>query len=539
MEAQKNKSIIQNGETYLGIELGSTRIKAVLIDKEHNRVAEGSESWENRFENGIWTYSLDDIWSGIRKCYLQLYSDVYDKFGVKLEKVGAIGISAMMHGYMAFSKDGKLLVPFRTWRNTMTADAAEKLSKLFGFNIPQRWSIAHLYQAILNGEEHVSNISFLTTLSGYIHRQLTGEKALGIGDASGMFPVDDATRQFDSRMLKQFDELIAGRGFAWKIADILPRVLPAGEKAGVLTEEGARLLDTTGTLKAGILLCPPEGDAGTGMVATNSIRKRTGNISAGTSVFAMSVLEKPLKKAYPEIDMVTTPSGNPVAMVHCNNCTSDMDAWIKLLGEAAALLGAEFDTNALYNKLLNSALDGDADCGGLLSYNYVSGEHVTGFSEGRPLFMRTPDANFSLANFIRAHLYSACASLKIGMDILLENEHIELDFITGHGGFFKVPGIGQRVMASALKVPVSVMATAGEGGPWGMAILAKYAHSNGGKTLADYLSDNVFANAACSVIEPNHSDSDGFREFMERFKSCLAVEKAAVNDLNIKRKSID
>jgi sugar (pentulose or hexulose) kinase len=528
--AQTVKNTIEAGKTALGIELGSTRIKAVLIDESFNVIASGSHNWENRLKDGIWTYSLEDIWKGCRNCYANLAIDVYAKYGIKLETVGAIGVSAMMHGYMAFDKGGKLLAPFRTWRNTITADASEKLMELFGFNIPQRWSVAHLYQAILNGEKHVPEISYLTTLAGYVHWRLTGEKVMGIGDASGMFPIDGG--QYDQRMLRQFDELIAAKGFPWKIDGILPKVLSAGDFAGTLTEEGATLLDPTGMLQAGIPLCPPEGDAGTGMVATNSVRRRTGNISAGTSVFAMAVLERPLTKAYPEIDIVTTPSGDPVAMVHCNNCTSDLDAWVKLLGEAAALLGAKFDTDALYGKLLNSALEGRADCGGLLSYNYVSGEHVTGLSEGRPLFMRTPDAEFDLANFMRTHLYSACASLKIGMDILKENEHTGLDSITGHGGFFKVQGVGQRIMAAALGVPVSVMATAGEGGPWGMAILASYMKNKGDKTLADYLSDKVFLNASCSTVDPDPADTEGFMEFIKRYKSCIAVEKIAVDAFN-------
>jgi sugar (pentulose or hexulose) kinase len=532
MDIRERKTVIVAGETYLGIEFGSTRIKAVLIDRAHVPMASGSHGWENRLEDGIWTYSLDDIWSGVRDCFAKLAGDVLDKYGVRLETVGAIGISAMMHGYMAFDGEGRLQVPFRTWRNTMTAEASGKLTELFGFNIPQRWSIAHLYQAMLNGEKHVRDIRFLTTLAGYIHWRLTGEKTLGIGDASGVFPIDGGTGHYDKLMLRQFDELTAGKGYPWKLADILPGVLPAGDAAGRLTEEGANLLDPTGALRAGIPLCPPEGDAGTGMVATNSVRRRTGNISAGTSVFAMAVLERPLREAYPEVDIVTTPSGDPVAMVHCNNCSSDTDAWVRLLGEAAALLGARFDTDELYGKLLNRALEGDAGCGGLLSYNYVSGEHVTGFSEGRPLFMRTPDANFNLANFMRTHLCSACATLRIGMDILLENEHTELDSLTGHGGFFKVPGVGQRVMAAALGAPVSVMATAGEGGPWGMAILAAYMKNSGGKALADYLSEDVFSGAECTSVEPDPNDMQGFMEFMRRYKSCLAVERTAVKEFD-------
>ncbi len=526
MDIQKSKNSISAGETYLGIELGSTRIKAVLIDKEHEAIASGSHTWENKFENGVWTYSLDDIWKGIRNCYTRLVVDVYERYGIMLKSVGAIGISAMMHGYMAFDSDGKLLAPFRTWRNTCTGEASAKLTELFGFNIPQRWSIAHLYQAILSGEEHVTQIRFITTLAGYIHWQLTGKKALGIGDASGMFPIDDNTRQYDSRMLKVFDGLIADKGFAWKLENILPAVLPAGTGAGTLTEEGAKLLDPSGTLEAGTLMCPPEGDAGTGMVATNSVRKRTGNVSAGTSVFAMAVLEKPLSKVYPEADMVTTPSGDPVAMIHCNNFLGDIDAWTMLLGEAAKELGAEFDNDKLYGTLFRKALEGSADCGSLLNFNYISGEHITGFTEGRPLFMRLPDAKLSLPDFMRVHLYSACATLKIGMDILFM-EKVKLDSMTGHGGFFKVPIVGQKIMAAALGVPISVMATAGEGGPWGMAILASYMKNNRGEGLADYLSERVFNNAERSTAEPDPADMAGFEKFIERYKAGFSVERAA------------
>jgi sugar (pentulose or hexulose) kinase len=530
MERDQSKIAISSNETYIGIELGSTRIKAVLINKAHNQIASGSHNWENRLENGFWTYSLEDIWNGLRDCYTKLSADFLKKYHTKLIYTGALGVSAMMHGYIAIGKDEKLLTSFRTWRNTTTEVASRRLTELFGFNIPQRWSVAHLYQAILNGEKHVNEICFLTTLAGYIHWQLTGEKVLGVGDASGMFPISDMTRQFDDRMLSQFDKLVEEKNFPWKLSKIMPKVLLAGEWAGVLTAEGAKLLDPTGTLQAGIPLCPPEGDAGTGMVATNSVRKRTGNISAGTSVFAMAVLEHPLKKAYPEIDMVTTPSGDPVAMVHCNNCTTDIDAWVKLLGEAAMLLGAKFDTDTLYNKLLSQMTDGDADGGGLLSYNYISGEPITKLSEGRPLFMRMPDAKFNLANFMRTHLYSACASLKIGMDILLENEHTELDSISGHGGFFKVPGIGQRVMAAALRIPVSVMATASEGGPWGMAILASYMQNKMGKTVADYISENVFSETECSTANPITTDVDGFAVFMRRYKSSIVAEKVTAEE---------
>ncbi len=529
MDNHLDKSAIMNGDTYLGIELGSTRIKAVLIDNTHRQIASGGHTWENKLEDGIWTYSLDDIWTGIRDCYAQMAKDVNDKYGLQLDTVGAIGVSAMMHGYMAFDKDDNLLVPFRTWRNTITGEASEKLTELFGFHVPQRWSIAHLYQAILNGEPHVKDLSFLTTLAGYIHWQLTGEKVLGIGDASGMFPIDDATRQYDSDMISKFDKLTAD--VPWTLSDILPGILPAGDKAGTLTEQGAKRLDPSGALKAGIPMCPPEGDAGTGMVATNSVRMRTGNVSAGTSVFAMIVLEKSLSKVYPEIDMVTTPAGDAVAMVHCNNCLGDLDAWVKLLGEAAKLLGAQFDTKTLYSKLLNNALNGASDCDGLLSYNYISGEHVTDFTQGRPLFTRTPDGEFNLAGFMRTHLYSAVASLKIGIKILLEDEGAALDSITGHGGFFKDANVGQRIMSAAMGAPVTVMATAGEGGPWGMAVLAAYMMNKQGGTLPDYLSSRVFADAECTTVKSNEKDIAGFAVFMERYQAGLAVERSAVETL--------
>ncbi len=519
------QSDIEAGNIALGIELGSTRIKAVLVDSAHNQIASGSHTWESRFENGLWTYALDDIWKGIRNCYVRLAVDVYGRYGTMLKNIGAIGISAMMHGYLALDQHDRLLTPFRTWRNTCTGEAAEKLSELFGFNIPQRWSIAHLYQTILNGEEHISQISYMTTLAGYIHWQLTGQKILGIGDASGMFPINFAERQYDSRMLAAFDVLVADKGFAWKLADILPKILPAGECAGTLTEEGAKLLDPSGTLRAGIPMCPPEGDAGTGMVATNSVRKLTGNISAGTSVFAMAVLEKPLSKVYPEVDMVATPSGDPVAMVHCNNFLGDIDAWVRLLGDAAKALGAEFDTDHLYGTLYKSALRGDADCGGLMSFNYISGEHITGFEYGSPLFMRLPEAKLNLPNFMRTHLFSACAVLRIGMDILFR-ENVRLNSVTGHGGFFIVPEVGQRVMAGVLMTPVSVISTASEGGPWGMAILAMYMKSNTGKGLADFLSP-IFADAGCRTVEPEAAGAAGFAAFLEKYKACLPVERAA------------
>ncbi len=520
---------MNTNEAYLGIELGSTRIKAVLIDNKHQLLASGGHTWENRFEDGKWTYSLDDIWNGIRDCYAQLAEDVKQKYGVALQQVGAIGVSAMMHGYMAFDAGDNLLVPFRTWRNTITGEAAKKLTKLFDFNIPQRWSIAHLYQSILNNEPHVASIKYLTTLAGYIHWQLTGEKVIGIGDASGMFPVDDKTHTYNSDMAEKFDQL--NDGLPFKLTGILPRIAMAGDQAGALSEAGARRLDPSGALKAGIPMCPPEGDAGTGMVATNSVRQRTGNVSAGTSVFAMIVMEKALKNVHAEVDMVTTPAGDPVAMVHCCNCLGDLDAWVKLLGEAGKLLGAEFDINALYNKLLNHALDGDADCGGLLSYNYISGEHVTELEEGRPLFVRTTDASFTLANFMITHLYSSLASLKLGMRILIEEEGAMIDSITGHGGFFKVTNVGLRIMATAMGVPVTVMSTAGEGGPWGIAILAAYMMNKQGQTLADYLSSSVFTDSECITVEPQAADIEGFGAFMQRYQAGLAVERKAVETL--------
>ena len=526
---QANKNAIRAGRTALGIELGSTRIKAVLIDGGHTEIASGEHKWENKYEDGMWTYSLEDIWHGVRNCYANLVEDVNGKYSVKLETIGAIGISAMMHGYMAFDEDGGLLVPFRTWRNTITFEAAEYLTELFGFNIPQRWSIAHLYQAIINGEPHIPEIRFLTTLAGYIHWQLTGQQVLGIGDASGMFPINDYTRQYDNRMVNEFNALTADRRFEWKLAGILPKVLPAGAAAGALTERGAKLLDPSGTLEAGIMMCPPEGDAGTGMAATNSVQKRTGNVSAGTSVFAMAVLERPLTRVYPEVDIIATPSGDPVAMVHCNNCTGDIDAWVELLGDAAKELGAEFDMDTLYQRLYNKALEGDADCGGLLNINYISGEHITGFSEGRPLFVRLPGAKLNLSNFIRAHLYSACATLNIGMSILAD-ENVKLDSITGHGGFFKVGSVGQQIMSAALGAPVSVMANAGEGGPWGMALLAAYMKNKKGEGLADYLS-RVFADAEFLTVDPADDDKAGFEKFIERYKAGLEVERSATASL--------
>ena len=524
--------LILAGKAVLGIELGSTRIKAVLIDEKHVPIASGSHDWENRYENGIWTYSIEDVWKGLQDSYQKMAAEVKEKYGVTITRFAAIGFSAMMHGYMVFDREGELLAPFRTWRNTITEQASKKLTEVFDFNIPQRWSIAHLYQAILNEEEHVKDIAFQTTLAGYIHWKLTGRKVLGVGEASGMFPIDSATGQFDARMVAQFDELVVEKGYPWKLMDIFPRVLTAGEAAGTLTEEGAALLDVSGNLEAGIPLCPPEGDAGTGMAATNSVAVRTGNVSAGTSVFAMVVLENALKKVHPELDLVTTPSGEAVAMVHCNNCTSDLNAWVNLFKEFAESFGMEVDMNKLFSTLYNKALEGEADCGGLLAYNYFSGEHITGFEEGRPLFVRTPESRFTLANFMRTHLFTSLGALKTGLDILLREEEVKVDRIFGHGGLFKTKGVGQRILAGAMDAPVSVMETAGEGGAWGIALLAAYMiHKGENETLADYLSDKVFGGETGTCVEPDAKDVEGFNEFMKRYSAGLAIERAAVDTI--------
>lgn len=523
---------IAAGNTVLGIELGSTRIKAVLNDEKNNPIASGSHDWENRLENGIWTYSLEDIWTGLQDCFRDLVRDVKEQYGVVLTRLGALGISGMMHGYMAFDGQGQLLVPFRTWRNNITGEAARKLSELFQYNIPQRWTAAHLYQAMLNGEEHVKDVSFVTTLAGYIHWRLTGEKVLGIGEASGVFPIDSQQKDYRQDMVEKFDVLAEEMGYSWKFRQIFPRVMVAGQTAGRLTEEGAKLLDPSGTLEAGIPLCPPEGDAGTGMTATNSVTVRTGNVSAGTSVFAMLVLEKGLARVYPEIDMVTTPAGEPVAMVHCQNCTSDLNAWVELFGEFAGAMGISADKNQLYSVLYNKALEGDSDCGGLLSYCYFSGEHITDFTEGRPLFVRTPESRFTLANFMRSHLFTSLGALKIGLDILMKKENVKVDRILGHGGLFKTKGVGQRILAAAVNAPVSVMETAGEGGAWGIAILASYMIRKGPQeTLEEYLEKKVFGENAGTEMQPDPEDVKGFEKFMERYKAGLSIERAAVECL--------
>ena len=523
------KTTIAAGKAILGIEFGSTRIKAVLIDAENKPIAQGSHTWENRLVDGLWTYSLEDIWGGLQDCYQDLRKDVKSKYDVEIETLAGIGISAMMHGYMAFDKAGDILVPFRTWRNTNTGTAAHELSWLFGFNIPLRWSISHIYQCILDKEEHVGRIDFLTTLAGYIHWKLTGRRVLGVGDASGVLPVDSDTKTYCADMVAKFDKLIEPYGFGWKLLDILPESIVAGQDAGCLTEEGAKLLDVSGTLKAGVPLCPPEGDAGTGMVATNAVKQRTGNVSAGTSSFSMIVLEKPLSKPYEVIDMVTTPDGSPVAMVHCNNCTSDINAWINIFKEFEELMGIPVDVPQLFTKLFGAALDGDPDCGGILSYNYISGEPVAGMIDGRPLFVRSANDKFSLANFMRAHLYASIGVLKLGNDILLKQENVKVDRITGHGGLFKSTIAGQRVLGAALNSPISTMETAGEGGAWGIALLAGYLVNNpDGLTLPDWLDKYVFAGNKGVEVAPTPEDVEGFNRYMENYKAGLEIEKAAV-----------
>ncbi len=523
------KSTIEAGKAILGIELGSTRIKAVLIDQENKPIAQGSHTWENQLVDGLWTYSIEAIWSGLQDCYADLRTNVKNAYGIEIETLAAIGVSAMMHGYMPFNKKEEILVPFRTWRNTNTGRAAAALSELFVYNIPLRWSISHLYQAILDNEAHVNKIDFLTTLAGYVHWQITGEKVLGIGDASGMLPIDPTTHNYSAEMVAKFNKLIAPKEYNWKLEDILPKVLSAGENAGVLTPEGSKKLDASGHLKAGIPICPPEGDAGTGMVATNAVQQRTGNVSAGTSSFSMIVLEKDLSKPYEMIDMVTTPDGSLVAMVHCNNCTSDLNAWVNLFKEYQELLGIPVNMDEIYSKLYNIALTGDTDCGGLLSYNYISGEPVTGFADGRPLFVRSANDKFNLANFMRTHLYASVGVLKIGNDILFNEEKIKVDRITGHGGLFRTKGVGQRILAAAINSPISVMETAGEGGAWGIALLGSYLVNNEKKqSLADFLDESVFVGDAGIEVSPTPEDVAGFNTYIENYKAGLPIEEAAV-----------
>lgn len=526
------KNAIREGKTALGIELGSTRIKAVLTGADNAPIASGSHEWENRYADGMWTYTLEDIWEGLKDSYRKMAEDVRQQYGLTLKTTGAMGVSAMMHGYMAFDDKAQLLVPFRTWRNTNTGPASEELTKVFQYHIPQRWSIAHLYQAVLNYEDHVKDVRYFTTLAGYVHWKLTGRKVIGVGDASGMFPIDINTKTFNKRMIRQFNELTADRGCPWELEGLLPEVLAAGDMAGRLTQEGVNLLDESGSLQAGIPLCPPEGDAGTGMAATNSVAVHTGNVSAGTSVFAMAVLEKELSRVYEEIDLVTTPSGNLAAMVHCNNCTSDLNAWVSLFKEFAECFGIEVDMNQLFAALYNKALEGDKDCGGLLAYNYFSGEHITGFEEGRPLFVRTPESKFNLANFMRVHLFTSLGALKTGMDILLKKEGVRLDTMMGHGGLFKTKDVGQRIMAAAIDTPVAVMKTAGEGGAWGIALLASYMKNrDDGELLENYLNSKVYAGEEGTKVEPDPADVEGYNVFIRRYADGLRIERAAINSL--------
>lgn len=519
--------LITEGKTALGIEFGSTRVKAVLIDDSFAPIASGSYEWENKLVDGYWTYSLEEVHTALKTAFSALKCDVKEKYGCELTTTGAIGISGMMHGYLAFDKNGKLLTPFRTWRNTTTAEAAEKLTKALGFNIPQRWTSAHTYQAILSKESHVPEICYVTTLAGYVHYMLTGVNAVGVGEGSGIFPVDSSTNDYDESMVKIFDELTAKEGFTKKLREIYPKVLSAGENAGYLTEKGALMLDESGSFKAGIPFCPCEGDAGTGMTATNSVRVRTGNVSAGTSVFAMLVLEKSLSRVYPEIDMVTTPTGKPVAMVHCNNCTGDINAWGNLLTEFARALGSDISKGKVFDMMYEIALEGDSDCGGLLSYNYFSGEPVTGLADGRPMFIRSQNSKFTLGNFMRTHLYSAMAALKVGADLLFENERVELDELYGHGGYYIYPGVGQKITAAALGTPVSVMKTAGEGGPYGMALLASYLINGEGATLDKFLADKVFKDAECVTISPDEETVKGFKAYTDRYVKGLECQKTA------------
>lgn len=524
------KNYIESGKAVLGIEFGSTRIKATLIGEDKSPIAAGSHSWENKLENGIWTYDLDDAWQGLQSCYACLLEDVRKKYDAEITSLAAIGVSGMMHGYLVFDENGKLLAPFRTWRNTITGEASEKLTKLFDYPIPQRWSVAHLYQAMLNNEEYLDKIRFQTTLAGYIHWQLSGRKVIGVGDASGMFPIDISNGRFNKKMLEDFNEL--AEGYAWNIDEILPEVLSAGDEAGKLTEAGALLIDPSGKLKPGIPMCPPEGDAGTGMAATNSVRTGTGNISAGTSIFGMVVLDKDLKAVHPEIDLVTTPSGNLVGMIHCNNCTSDLDAWIRCFRDCIEAYSGAVDMQALYDVFYNEAMKGDADCGGILMYNYVSGEHITGMEKGRPLVVRKPESRFNFSDFAKSAIYSALSTLRIGLDIMLIEEQVKIDRITGHGGLYKTPVAGQQITANAINVPVTVMNTAGEGGSWGIALLADYMVNKNNETLDEYLENDVFCENTGTTLSPEPDEARGFNIYIKAYKEGLEIERAAIDKLS-------
>ena len=531
MNLRETATQVKNGQASLGIELGSTRIKAVLINPDFETISSGSYTWENQLKDGIWTYPLDQVWEGIQAAYAKIKADVQSKYHESFDEIRSIGVSAMMHGYLPFDKNNQLLVPFRTWRNNITEESADKLTDLFDFNIPQRWSIAHLYQAILNKEPHVKDIDFITTLAGYVHWKLSGEKVLGIGDASGVFPIDDQTLTYRQDFIEKFNSLPEVEQYPWQLKNILPAVLVAGRDAGHLTADGAKLLDPSGTLQAGSLMAPPEGDAGTGMVGTNSVRKRTGNISVGTSAFSMNVLDAPLKKLHRDIDIVTTPTGDPVAMVHINNCSSDINAWVGLFRDFANAIGAKIDTNTLYETLFDSTVHSDPDAGGLINYSYLSGENITKIQEGRPLFVRTPNSKMNLANFFLTQLYAAFAPLKLGMDILLNEEHVQTDVMVAQGGLFGTPVIGQQVLANALNIPITIMNTASEGGPWGMAVLAKYAETYGKESLADYLDEKVFKNPESMTLTPEPAGVKGYESFITRYQAGLPVEALAGDDI--------
>ena len=531
-DQQAVRDAIEQGRTFLGIELGSTRIKAVLIGEDYAPLATGGYGWENKLENGIWTYDLEDVWTGLRESYRSLSQAVKNAYDVSLRTFSAMGISGMMVGYLVFDRDGRQLVPFRTWRNTITGEASKALTELFRFNLPQRWSIAHLYQAMLNGESHVNDIAMLTTLSGYVHHRLTGWNVVGVGEAAGILPVDEKNCDYNERMVEQFNVLLAEHGVPWKLRDVLPASCRAGSPAGVLTEAGARLLDPSGQLQPGIPLCPPEGDGITGMVATNCVSPGTGNISAGTSIFTLIVLDEMIKDVHPDIEFLATPEGKPAAMVHASTCTSDLDAWVGLFREFKDLLGADADESRLYELLYNIALDGDADAGGLLAYNYLAGEHLTRFEEGRPLFVRHPNSRFTLANFMRAHLYAALATFRIGLDHLFSQEGVKITRVLGHGGFFKTEGVGQRIMAAVMNAPVAVMETAGEGGAWGIALLAAYLRNRADReSLVDFLDQRVFSRQSVNTLLPDPEDVAGFNSFMERFRMGLPIERAAVDNI--------
>lgn len=523
---EENAEAIREGKIYLGLELGSTRIKAVLLDESCHTLATGSHAWESVYEQGYWTYSLDAIWEGVRHCYAELAQQVQVQYGLHIRKVTAMGISAMMHGYLAFDKQGTLLTPFRTWRNATTQKAATELSARFAFNVPQRWSIAHLYQAILNRESHVKDVAQLTTLAGYIHWKLTGKKCMGIGDASGMFPLNAAGNGYDVEKMHIFAELPKVKAYRWQIADILPQPLCAGQAAGNLTAEGAHLLDPQGYLLAGALCAPPEGDAGTGMVSTHAVRPRTGNISAGTSAFSMNVLDAPLKKAHPDIDVVATPDGLPVAMVHANNCTSDFNAWANLFAEFAHRIDMPIDKEKLFCTLLTAAGEGTKDLRGMLSYPFLAAEPLARVAQGRPLFSRMPSSDFSLSNFMRTHLYAAFAPLAMGMETLKQEENIHPESMFVQGGLFKTPVVAQQALADALNLPITAMETAGEGGPWGMALLARYAALEHRPPLADFL-DEIFKDTPSTTLAPDPAGVEGYAHFLTCFQEGLRIEKEA------------